>query len=797
MGRCVRSHFPGLKRRLPSGVRMVLMCDKQAERLSVVAHTTIGPSQDGLHSISLSKTSIVSQMCHADEVTAFTLLEYTLEDEAVFVELFGLHHMLVAPVQSLGESIGIVVVGRAESEGQFSENEISAAGQVAGLLGELLAEMWLDGTADSAAVIKKSNAVISVESELQRQERFRLLNEMTESPIVVLDENLLVREANTSAEKMFGIEGQKLLQSDLTRYFTGGAHRLQALRDIKNTGATFFEATVQRSDGEMLFVDVHANLIMPDGVPMMKVFLRDVTERKTAEAALRKANQRVTHLLESTNDAYLALDENYVITYCNRQAEQLFQVLRGDVLDQIVWDELPDFAAVFYDRFQLALREGLTAAFEVYYSPLDIWVETQVYPHPDGLSVFFRDITQRCRAENLLRGRELHFRALLDNMMDGVMTIDSNSIVQTFNPAAEHITGFLASEVVGNCVSQFACDVNKDTCEVGLWHFLGREHLDDVGKRHEIHVTRRDGSRFPAEVSVAEMQLGDEWSYVVTLRDISEKKAAEEELYAHRNQLEELVRVRTADLQIMRDQAEQANRAKSAFLANMSHELRTPLNAIIGYSELLHDDAKVLGASELAADLDKIHSSGHHLLSLINDVLDLSKIEAGKMEMKLASFDVASLVDDVSSTVGMLMKKNNNTLSVNCEDGLGEMMADSVWVRQLILNLLSNAAKFTHDGAVELNVRRTDPADDATLFFTVKDTGIGMDSEQISLLFQPFQQAHNNTLVESEGTGLGLTISRTLCRTMGGDIQVSSELGKGSTFVISLPAVVVPGNDWS
>ncbi|HEC18878.1 MAG TPA: PAS domain S-box protein [Gammaproteobacteria bacterium] len=510
-----------------------------------------------------------------------------------------------------------------------------------------------------------------------------------------------------------------------------------------------------------------------------------------------RSHSRVIQLLESINDAYLAFDEHYVITYCNRQAEQLFQILRGDVLGQIVWDELAEFSTVFFERFQAAMRDGVSTAFEVYYAPSDAWIETQVYPDEDGLSAFFRDITQRRRTENLLRGRELHFRSLLDHMMDGVMTIDSNSIVQTFNPAAEHITGYLASEVVGHCVSRFACDMNKGACEYGLWHFLGREHFENVGKRHEIQVTRKDGSRFPAEVSVAQMQMGDEWSYVVTLRDISEKKAAEEELQAHRYHLEELVRVRTADLQIMRDQAEQANRAKSAFLANMSHELRTPLNAIIGYSDLLCEDARLLGAGELAADLQKINSSGHHLLKLINNVLDLSKIEAGKMEMKLARFDVGALVDDVSSTVGMLMKKNNNTLHVSYESELGEMVADSLWLRQLILNLLSNAAKFTRNGKVELKVWRTKLGDAATFYFSVEDTGIGMDSSQLDLLFQPFQQARHNTVTDNEGTGLGLTISRTLCRIMGGDIQVSSEKGRGSTFVIHLPAQVKPGDDWS
>ncbi|HHI92466.1 MAG TPA: PAS domain-containing sensor histidine kinase [Gammaproteobacteria bacterium] len=671
IGRCVRANFPGLKRRLPAGAQLVLIRDKQTGRLSMVTHSAATAVKNSQQLVTLSDTSIVSLVLKSGDVSTFTLLANTREDEAVFAELFGMHHMLVAPVFRKGEPFGAVVVGRDRFDDMFSEDEISVADQAAKMLGHLLSEAQAVDVADSINMPEKNKpkAVVSVDNELQRQERFHILNEMADCPVVVLDENLLVREANIPAEKLFGVAAGELLDNDLARYFSEDVHRLQALRDIRKVGAIFFEATVEKPDVENLFVDVHANLIMPDGVPMIKVFLRDVTERKMAVAALQRANQRVVHLLESTSDAYLALNENYIITYCNRQAEQLFQVLREDVLGQILWDKLPDFSTVFYDYFQRAVREDSGAVLEVYYSPLNVWVETRAYAHPDGLSVFFRDIT--------------------------------------------------------------------------------------------------------------------------------EKKEAEEELHAHRHRLEELVRVRTADLQIMREQAEQANRAKSTFLANMSHELRTPLNAIIGYSELLRDDARVLGAGELSVDLNKIYLSGHHLLKLINSVLDLSKIEAGKMEMRLEDFHVASLVDDVSSTVGMLMKKNNNRLRVNCEGDLGKMVADSMWVRQLILNLLSNAAKFTYGGDVELSVRRTEASDDATLFFTVSDTGIGMNKTQTSTLFQAFQQAHNNTLAENEGTGLGLTISRTLCRIMGGDIEVSSEEGKGSTFVISLPAVVVPKSEWS
>ena len=800
MGCCVRAHFADLSHILPAGVPLVLIHDAEQNSLAVVAPATALTAQQQL---SLDGSTIVSRVLAAAGATAFTLPANASAEEVTLSQWLGAQRLLVAPVQSQGKMIGMVMVGRAAQEAAFSAQDIAAADQAAQANSQLMEaglREAIPGIASGrvgVAVGRDSKAVGSVDKELQRQERFRLLNEMTSNPIVVLDDTLRVCEANQAAATLFEVEVVQLMGSSLQQYFSAGAHSLQALKDIQHDGATFFESALRKADGSMLFVDVHANLLMLNGLPMIKVFLRDITERKMAEDDLRRANQQVKHLLESISDAYLALDNNSIVSYFNPQAEQLFQVLRADILGSVLWDKLPEFSPTFYDRFQAIADEHRSASFEAYYAATGVWVETQVYPHAEGLSVFFRDITERRRAENLLRGREMHFRALLDNMMDGVMTVDSDSRVQTFNRAAEHITGYLASEVVGRCVSQFACDTDKGTCEPGLWHFLGQEHVSDVGKRHEVQVTRRDGSRFPAEVSVGEMQVGDNWNYVVTLRDISEKKQAEDELNTHRHQLEELVRDRTADLQILREQAEQANRAKSTFLANMSHELRTPLNAIIGYSELLHDDAKLLGAGELAADLDKIHSSGHHLLKLINNILDLSKIEAGKMEMRLERFAVAPLVSDVSSTVGMLMKNNNNQLRVSCEADVGEMTADSLWVRQSILNLLSNAAKFTQNGTVELSVRRTEPDDDALLIFSVRDTGVGMRDSQVSTLFEAFQQVHDKTASDFGGTGLGLTISRRLCRVMGGDIQASSEVGKGSIFTISLPAVVAPGNDWS
>jgi GAF domain-containing protein/CheY-like chemotaxis protein len=235
---------------------------------------------------------------------------------------------------------------------------------------------------------------------------------------------------------------------------------------------------------------------------------------------------------------------------------------------------------------------------------------------------------------------------------------------------------------------------------------------------------------------------------------------------------------------------EVASRHKSEFLANMSHELRTPLNAIIGYSEMLQEEAEDQHAESFIPDLRRIHAAGKHLLELINAVLDLSKIEAGKMELYLESFEVAPLVGDVVAVLEPLAQKNANRVVVECAPDIGAMRADLTKLRQALFNLLSNACKFTERGTVSLTVTRHAMGDGDAISFAVSDTGIGMTPQQMARLFEEFGQADASTTRRYGGTGLGLALSRRLCRMMGGDITVTSQAGRGSTFTIRLPAEV-------
>ncbi|MSV30377.1 MAG: PAS domain S-box protein, partial [Bryobacterales bacterium] len=361
---------------------------------------------------------------------------------------------------------------------------------------------------------------------------------------------------------------------------------------------------------------------------------------------------------------------------------------------------------------------------------------------------------------------EQHFRSLIENASDVITLVDRRGIILYESPAFHRVSGFEASEVTGRPVMEFIHPQDVPAVTQAMAHAIRTpSHNAPI----EFRVRHKNGSWITLEATGTNL-LHDPAveAIVVNSRDITERK-------------------RALEMERDKEAAEAANKAKSTFLANMSHELRTPLNAIIGYSEMLQEEAEDAGHAAYLPDLEKIHSAGAHLLELINAVLDISKVEAGKMDLYLETFAIPKVVNDVVAIIQPLVKKNGNTLRVNAPADLGSMHADVTKIRQSLFNLLSNACKFTEKGVISLDAVR----DGEWIVFRVSDSGIGMTPEQMDKLFEAFAQADSSTTRRYGGTGLGLAISRRFCRMMGGDITVESEAGKGTAFTIRVPSTVV------
>jgi PAS domain S-box-containing protein len=405
--------------------------------------------------------------------------------------------------------------------------------------------------------------------------------------------------------------------------------------------------------------------------------------------------------------------------------------------------------------------------------PLEGWARFIRDPEGKPLEVqgIYRDLTERKRAAEALRASEARYRGLFENSNDAMAMITLDGVFTGVNRAMEAMLGWSREELIGCHYSKVATPGSLRQWDERTRRALAGEHLPRI---FETEIRRPDGSVVPIECRTSFLRdhEGNPIGFEGTFRDITARKHTE------------------AALQQAKEAAEAANQAKSGFLANMSHELRTPLNAIIGYSEMLLEEAADLGQTDFIPDLQKIRTAGKHLLELINDILDLAKLEAGRIGLHLETFDVAMLVREAVSAVQALGEKNRNTLEIKCAGHLGTMRADLTKVRQVLSNVLSNACKFTEQGTITLEAARVTEDGAEWITFSVTDTGIGMTPEQMDKLFQAFVQADTSTTRKYGGTGLGLAISHRCCQMMGGNIVVASVLGQGSTFTIRLPAVV-------
>jgi PAS domain S-box-containing protein len=393
---------------------------------------------------------------------------------------------------------------------------------------------------------------------------------------------------------------------------------------------------------------------------------------------------------------------------------------------------------------------------------INVWHEdpTRMFAEADCrlLSLFGQQAAialENARLFTAAQRERQYFEVLVQNSPVAIVVLDLNHRIVSCNPAFELLYGYTQNEVVGGNLDELI--TTTETRREAM------DYTSKVADDQPIHGfgqrRRKDGSMVDVEVLAVPVMIGGERVGIMGLyHDVTE-----------------LLEARKA--------SEAANQAKSQFLASMSHELRTPLNAIIGYSEMLVEEAEERGHEEYIPDLKKIRAAGRHLLELINDVLDLSKIEAGRLELYLETFDLETTIRDVAMTIEPLVDKNSNTLVVEVAPGLGSIHSDVTRLRQVLLNLLSNACKFTEQGTISLTAERLG----AEVVLSVTDSGIGMTPEQVGRLFEPFSQADASTSRKYGGTGLGLAITRRFCELMGGSVSVTSEPGQGSSFTVRLP----------
>lgn len=638
---------------------------------------------------------------------------------------------------------------------------------------------------------------------LESEARYRLLVDgVIDCANLMLDQNGYVKTWNQGAERLKGYTTDEIIGQHFSIFYppdalSKGTPETELIH-ARECGHAEDEGWRVRKDGSQFWARVNITTIYDDKgeIQGFSKITRDITERKQTEDALAKLQHLYEQILCSVDVGMHGIDLDGKVIFQNPAATTML----GWNADELIGQQ--SHSMMHYRRANGApYPQDECPIHATIHDGIVRRIEDEVFWRKDGTSfpvaytstpmsndageivgtvVAFRDITQLKAVENQLHDNSERIHAILDTVVDGIITINERGTVETLNPAAERIFGYTAVEVVGHNINILMPEPYHSQHDGSLERYrtTGQEHIIGIGQ--EVIGLRKDGTTFPLDLSVSKMHLGKGRFFTGILRDITERKLSQQVLVA------------------AKAEAELASRAKSDFIATMSHEIRTPMNGVIGMVDVLLQSSLKGYQAEM---VDTIRDSAFSLLGIIEDILDFSKIEVGRLEIEHAPTAVADVVEKICIMLDRLAEKKGVELTLFTDPAIpAAVLSDAQRLRQIVVNLAHNAIKFSggqdRPGRVSVQAMLIErEAEQIVVEIRVTDNGIGMDQATQAQLFTPFTQADASTTRRFGGTGLGLSIARNLVQLMGGELSVQSTPDKGSTFTVRLPLIPVPDKD--